>query len=122
MLVVSLDCESAPRRSRKVSHFSFFISSTIFTACSQSGRLFNSLSPVCSRSSNPPVCQSTAMALWLGQRVCGLKLQQLAEHAGLSHYWSVSTALRYLQARLVPDATLSRLLSQAKRQLSNMND
>ena len=59
------------------------------------------------------------VALWLGRRVCGLKLQELAEHAGLNHYGSVSTALRYLQARLAQDAALSRLLSQAKRHLAN---
>ena len=58
------------------------------------------------------------VTLWLGRRVCGLKLQELAEYAGLSHYGSVSTALRYLQARLVQDAALSRLLSQATRHLS----
>jgi hypothetical protein len=43
---------------------------------------------------------SRDLVLYLGQRVCGAKLQRLAESAGMTEYSAVSIAIRRLDKRL----------------------
>ena len=43
------------------------------------------------------------MALWLGQRLCGLKLAALAAEVGLRNYGVVSTNIKRYERRLASD-------------------
>jgi len=48
-----------------------------------------------------------------------MKLRELVDAAGVSHYGSVATALRYLEQRRSRDPKLSRLMIEAETILMN---
>jgi putative transposase len=57
------------------------------------------------------------VALWLGRRWCGMKLEDLSRAVGLGHYGSVGTAIKYLEQRRQADPKLARLMDRAKQEL-----
>jgi hypothetical protein len=61
------------------------------------------------------------LVLWLGRKACGMKLKELAEAAGVRHYASVGTALRYLEHRSAKNPFLAQLMTQAKGKLEKNN-
>jgi len=59
------------------------------------------------------------LALYLGQRRCGLKLKELGALAGGIDYGSVSGAIRRLEKRAQHQKLTRKLLQQALRQIEN---
>ena len=57
------------------------------------------------------------LALYLGRKVCGLKLKELGETAGGLDYVGVSMAVRRFESRLRQDAALARELARANKLL-----
>ena len=62
---------------------------------------------------------SRDLALYLGQRRCGLKLKQLGELAGGIDYGSVSGAIRRFEKRAQSDKPIRKLIHEALRQIEN---
>ena len=59
------------------------------------------------------------MALYLGRRLCGLPLKELAAAAGGLDYSSAGTAIKRLERRLATEPKLARLLAAAQAALKN---
>jgi REP-associated tyrosine transposase len=59
------------------------------------------------------------LALYLGQRRCGIKLKALGELVGGIDYGSVSGAIRRLEQRALHDKSIRKLLHEAVRQIEN---
>ncbi len=53
------------------------------------------------------------LVLYLGRKVCGLKLKELGEAAGGIDYVSVSAAVKRFENSVAKDAALARVLGQA---------
>ena len=60
------------------------------------------------------------LALYLGQRRCGLRLKQLGQLAGGLDYSAVSVAIRRLEERARTEKSVRKLLERANQQLSNV--
>jgi putative transposase len=60
------------------------------------------------------------LALYLGQRRCGLRLRELGALAGGMDYSAVSVAIRRLEHRAKTDKSVRKLLERANSQLSNV--
>jgi putative transposase len=54
------------------------------------------------------------LVLYLGRKVCGLKLKELGEAAGGIDYVSVSAAVKRIEDRATKDPALARALNQAR--------
>jgi putative transposase len=59
------------------------------------------------------------LAMYLGQRRCGLKLKELGALTGGIDYGSVSGAIRRLEKRAQQEKTVRKLLQEALRQIEN---
>jgi REP element-mobilizing transposase RayT len=59
------------------------------------------------------------LAMYLGQRRCGLKLKELGALAGGIDYGSVSGAIRRLESRAQREKIMRKLLQEALRQIEN---
>ena len=60
------------------------------------------------------------LALYLGQRRCGLRLKELGKLAGGLDYGAVSVAIRRLEQRAKAEKSVRKLLERANHQLSNV--
>lgn len=60
------------------------------------------------------------LALYLGQRRCGLRLKHLGELAGGLDYGAVSVAIRRFEERGKAEKSVRKLLERANHQLSNV--
>ena len=59
------------------------------------------------------------LALYLGQRRCGMKLKELGQRAGGIDYGTVSVTIRRLEKRLEGDPELQRILKAATKRMLN---
>jgi hypothetical protein len=60
------------------------------------------------------------LALYLGQRRCGLRLKDLGTLAGGLDYGAVSMAIRRLERRATTEKAIRKLLEHANNQLFNV--
>jgi chromosomal replication initiation ATPase DnaA len=59
------------------------------------------------------------MALYLGQKYCGLNLKELGAAAGVIDYATVSAAIKQLELRIRRDRELADLIKKAHQKLLN---